>query len=85
MANSWKISARCECLENCFLLLDRYALFICNTRGKRSMKPIDIRAIIRLAGSGNGMNNMLKQHNKPTAIVRKHLKCVEAWNPPPRV
>ena len=49
------------------------------------MKPIDIRAIIRLAGSGNGMNNMLKQHNKPTAIVRKHLKCVEAWNPPPRV
>ena len=85
MTNSWRISACCECLENSFLLLDRYALFICNTRGKRSMKPTDIRDIITLAVSENGMNNMVKQHNKPTAIVRKHLKCVEAWNPPPRV
>ena len=49
------------------------------------MKPTDIRDIITLAVSENGMNNMVKQHNKPNAIVRKHLKCVEACNPPPRV
>ena len=74
MANSWKISACCECLENRFLLLDRYALFTCNTKGKRSMKPADVKAIITLASKGNGMNNVLRQQDKPIAIVAKQFK-----------
>ena len=81
----WKINARRERLKNNWRLLDRYALFTCNTKGNRSMKPADVKAIITLASKGNGMNNVLRQQDKPIAIVAKQFKWVEAWKPPPNV